>query len=103
MKTLTAPTATDLTVVVVNRDSLEMGKSVLVCDNNVKQLSTASFRNHLDEPVLQMYFHPSDINECSADPSPCDVNADCINSDGSYSCTCKQGFTGNGTVCEGND
>ena len=43
----------------------------------------------------------SDIDECSEDSSPCDENADCSNSDGSYSCTCKQGFTGNGTVCEG--
>ena len=42
-----------------------------------------------------------DIDECAADPSPCDENADCTNSDGSYSCTCKQGFTGNGASCEG--
>ena len=45
----------------------------------------------------------SDIDECSADSSPCDENADCTNSDGSYSCTCKQGFTGNGSTCTGID
>jgi len=44
----------------------------------------------------------SDVDECSGESSPCDVNADCTNSDGSYSCTCKQGFTGNGTICQGN-
>lgn len=44
----------------------------------------------------------SDVDECSAESSPCDENADCANSDGFFSCTCKQGFTGNGTVCEGN-
>ena len=44
----------------------------------------------------------SDVDECSAESSPCDENADCANRDGFYSCTCKQGFTGNGTVCEGN-
>ena len=43
----------------------------------------------------------SDIDECSADSRPCDDNANCSNSEGSYSCICKQGFTGNGTVCEG--
>lgn len=43
----------------------------------------------------------ADIDECSSDPSPCDENGDCTNSDGSYSCTCKQGFAGNGTVCNG--
>ena len=44
----------------------------------------------------------SDFDECSLEPSPCDENADCINSDGSFSCSCKQGFTGDGgLVCEG--
>ena len=43
----------------------------------------------------------SDIDECSADSSPCDKNANCANNDGSYSCTCKLGFTGNGTSCGG--
>ena len=42
-----------------------------------------------------------DFDECSLEPSPCDENADCTNNDGSYSCTCKQGFTGNGSICEG--
>ena len=46
-------------------------------------------------------FYESDIDECSTDPSPCDADADCINSEGSYSCTCKQGFTGDGTSCQG--
>ena len=43
----------------------------------------------------------ADFDECSLEPSPCDENADCTNTDGSYSCTCKQGFTGNGSICEG--
>jgi len=43
----------------------------------------------------------SDMDECSADSGPCDENADCTNTDGSYSCTCKQGFTGDGSACEG--
>lgn len=43
----------------------------------------------------------SDFDECSMDPRPCDENAGCTNADGSYSCTCKQGYTGDGAVCEG--
>ena len=43
----------------------------------------------------------TDIDECSAESSPCSENADCTNSDGSYRCTCKQGFTGDGTACDG--
>ena len=46
-------------------------------------------------------FKTSDIDECSADSTPCDESADCTNSEGSYSCACKQGFTGDGTVCKG--
>lgn len=42
-----------------------------------------------------------DVDECSEDSDPCDENADCANSDGSYSCTCKQGFTGDGVSCSG--
>lgn len=41
----------------------------------------------------------SDINECSAASSDCDVNAYCQNTQGSYSCSCKAGFTGDGKAC----
>lgn len=41
-----------------------------------------------------------DIDECS-DPNMCDKNADCLNTEGSYKCTCKQGFAGNGRVYTG--
>ena len=40
-----------------------------------------------------------DINECLS--IPCDKNAHCINNNGSYSCSCKAGFKGNGKVCVG--
>ena len=43
----------------------------------------------------------TDIDECSTETSPCDENANCTNSDGSYNCTCKLGFTGDGTTCKG--
>ncbi|XP_028412674.1 fibrillin-1-like [Dendronephthya gigantea] len=38
-----------------------------------------------------------DINECQSDP--CDVNANCTNTDGAYECTCNKGYEGNGTTC----
>lgn len=40
-----------------------------------------------------------DINECLR--NPCDVNAVCDNTDGSYSCTCKTGYSGDGVFCAG--
>ena len=42
-----------------------------------------------------------DVDECEADISDCDVNAKCINTEGSHNCTCQSGFAGNGTSCEG--
>ena len=38
----------------------------------------------------------SDMNECVAWIAPCDPNADCANTVGSYSCTCRHGYEGDG-------
>ena len=43
----------------------------------------------------------TDINECTSEMDDCDVNADCVNLPGSYLCTCRDGFTGDGSTCTG--
>lgn len=66
-----------------------------------------SLRGHNDTQcdklnvLIYFIFISLDIDECSADPSPCDENANCSNSKGSYSCTCRTGFTGDGKTCQG--
>ena len=45
------------------------------------------------------YSSITEIDECLDDP--CDSNATCTNTDGSYICECNTGFTGNGTNCTG--
>ena len=41
-----------------------------------------------------------DINECSGDVN-CGVNAQCINTLGSYECQCNTGYSWDGTQCIG--
>ena len=41
----------------------------------------------------------ADTDECKS--SPCDANADCTNTPGSYDCKCKDGYKENGDHCEG--
>ena len=43
-----------------------------------------------------------DIDECKGSNNVnCDENANCSNTVGSYNCTCKDGFTGDGHSCSG--
>ena len=42
-----------------------------------------------------------DIDECALSGSKCHSNATCNNTDGSFQCTCNNGFSGNGTMCTG--
>ena len=37
-----------------------------------------------------------DIDECQADIPPCDSNASCTNTVGSFECACNEGFVGTG-------
>ena len=49
--------------------------------------------------LWNLYSSSSDINECESMSDICDENAQCLNTDGSFSCTCNQGFFGNGINC----
>lgn len=44
----------------------------------------------------------ADMDECTNACNDCHVNANCTNTVGSFNCTCKVGYTGNGRVCSGN-
>ena len=57
--------------------------------------------------ILHMYkcifFSLADVDECSSDTYPCDSQANCTNSIGSFSCNCHVGYSGSGTTCEGKE
>ena len=39
-----------------------------------------------------------DVNECAVN-NPCDENAYCSNARGGFACTCREGYSGDGTTC----
>ncbi|KAK3577967.1 hypothetical protein CHS0354_020807 [Potamilus streckersoni] len=41
----------------------------------------------------------NDIDECATDGNNCNINAVCINTEGSFSCVCKPGYQGDGKTC----
>ena len=51
--------------------------------------------------VIVLFDVRADENECDRFPSVCDSDAQCMNNEGSFTCRCNSGFTGNGTVCNG--
>ena len=42
-----------------------------------------------------------DIDECEANTHDCAAEADCKNTEGSFMCTCHDGYQGNGKTCQG--
>ena len=41
----------------------------------------------------------ADIDECESEEDNCHVNAQCTNTEGSFTCSCKPGYTGDGINC----
>ena len=46
-------------------------------------------------------FNSADLEECATNTHNCDVNADCVNTMGAYSCICRAGYTRDGQTCNG--
>ena len=40
-----------------------------------------------------------DIDECTLGVHGCSRNAECVNTEGSYTCSCQQDFVGDGRLC----
>ena len=50
---------------------------------------------------MQFYDFHVDIDECTSKIHNCDRNALCKNTEGSFTCTCKPGYKGDGKKCKG--
>ena len=47
------------------------------------------------------WFILTDINECELEIHTCSSNANCTDTVGSFNCTCREGFEGDGFNCKG--
>ena len=50
---------------------------------------------------LLAFIEPADINECELAIHSCSAYANCTDTDGSFNCTCREGFEGEGFNCTG--
>ncbi|XP_013122962.1 uncharacterized protein zgc:66455 isoform X3 [Oreochromis niloticus] len=63
-----------------------------------------NFKGNLRKAII-MSVSTADVNECGTQLVQCDINADCVNQFGSYSCHCRAGFQdesrlgSGGTIC----
>ena len=52
--------------------------------------------------VIPLFLFP-DVDECAnPETNECDTNAECSNTEGSYTCNCLTGYQGDGKSCAGN-
>ena len=55
-------------------------------------------RGNVGRDIVELCYECTDINECNGNNS-CSLNANCNNTDGSYTCSCRVGFEGDGINC----
>ena len=68
------------------------------CTILVAIITTRLFRQN----KFNIYFnYHSDADECLNNSHNCSENATCTNTEGSFNCSCKPGYIGNGHNCSG--
>ena len=92
----------------VNKSSPHYLKQAALHRNNCPWKLALILETCCHAPLSYFYYHTFcislmllDIDECNNGSHDCDVNANCTNTNGSHSCTCKEGYTGKGESCQG--
>ena len=89
------PTPKGLLTVIVIVGILGMASTVPVSKSF--DMFCFKFSAFYEQFRVNFSFSFEDINECLS--SPCDVNAICTNTEGSFVCECNSGYSGNGSNC----
>ena len=74
--------------------SFHIGSEVILCNDHY------NFFFQLRIPAVN-HLLISDINECATGLHLCDINADCNNTFGNYTCHCRDDFFEDGMKCAG--
>jgi len=90
-------------LIVIRYNYFRHGECELVFFSEIEKLALVLLRfSFLVRAIKVFYNWFADIDECAATPSSCVTNADCTNTPGSFICTCRTGYTGNGrAACTG--
>lgn len=94
--TLMAATPVHVTLDILEMESYVMVGQIFVHRKTVQFMQYA--RNVLGTDNVHILH--VDTNECTG-ANECDLNADCMNTPGSYVCTCRDGYSGDGNSCQG--
>ena len=89
--------------------TLEMGSTVQVSYSFISIYKVMSKIFRLIRSIYTMYMYTyllacmcsTDIDECELETYLCSPNANCTDTDGSFNCTCREGFEGDGFNCTG--
>ena len=105
---LTVPTQMDLSTVHVTKDTVATENCVKVIVNNpFNQNNSLKFIKSLFMKYIYIFCDILsiliflDIDECMIKIDNRDPNAYCTDTSGSFNCTCNNGYSGNGTLCQG--
>ena len=71
------------------------GDGVICEGKHLRSSNFFKFCTHLIEEVLL------DVDECNNGTHNCNINASCINTNGSFMCVCDSEWSGDGVVCKG--
>lgn len=84
---------------VIHRDGVEPTVKKVESDGVLLNLDTViNYIHHCFFPFIVLI----DVDECVDNPTACHINAVCLNTEGSYICSCKPGFQGDGkNNCKG--
>jgi len=67
-------------------------------------MSSGALGNNINVVLDDMSYHGcttlhADINECENGDDNCHENANCTNTEGSFTCSCNPGYAGDGVIC----